>query len=58
MKPAAHDASGIVTVVEYRSVTRDFVSSDEKVRERLQYLENFCRIVIQSELNKYAKETL
>lgn len=48
---------GIVTIAEYRKLSGDKFSSDQKVLERITYLENFCRIVIQSELNVYAKET-
>ena len=42
----------VVSVEEYRDLINDFTSSDERVKERLQYLEAFCRNIIKPELKK------
>jgi len=42
----------VVSVEEYRKLLGDFTSSDERVEERLQYLESFVRNIIKPELNK------
>lgn len=43
----------MVTIEEYRGILKDFVSPDELVRSRLQFLESFCRNVIRNEIEKY-----
>ena len=42
----------VVSVEEYRKLLGDFTSSDERVEERLQYLESFVRNIIKPELHK------
>lgn len=42
----------VVSVEEYRKLLGDFTSSDERVEERLQYLESFVRNIIKPELQK------
>jgi len=42
----------VVSVEEYRELLNDFTSSNERIEERLQYLESFCRNIIKPELNK------
>ena len=42
----------VVSVEEYRELTNDFTSSNERIEERLQYLESFVRNIIKPELNK------
>jgi hypothetical protein len=46
---------GIIPIARYRKLTGDFTSTDARVVERLQYLEQFCRVIIQTELDKYAE---
>lgn len=48
---------GIIPIARYRKLTGDFSSTDARVIERLQYLEQFCRVIIQTELDKHAEET-
>jgi len=43
----------VVSITEYRRLTGDKTSTDERIVERLQYLEAFCRNVIKNELKKY-----
>lgn len=47
----------MVTIEEYRKILKDFVSPDEVVKSRLQFLESFCRNIIRNEIEKY-KNTL
>ncbi len=42
----------LVSIAEYRRLLGDHVSTDERIRERLQYLEAFCRNIIRPELQK------
>lgn len=45
---------GIISVDEYRQLVGDYTSTDERITERLQYLESFCRNIIKPEIKKYA----
>lgn len=45
----------MVTIAEYRKVLNDQRSSDEQIKQRLEYLEALLRNVIQSELAAYAQ---
>jgi hypothetical protein len=42
-----------LTIEEYREMTGDFVSSSEKIQEKIDYLYGFCRNIIKIELKKY-----
>jgi len=42
----------VVSVEEYRRVTDDNISTDERIIERLQYLEALCRNIIKAEIQK------
>lgn len=42
-----------VTVLEYRKMLSDYVSTDEQITKRLQYVEALCRNVVKSELQTY-----
>ena len=42
-------------IEEYRKVLSDQTSSDEQIKERLAYLEGFCRNIIRAELHAYAE---
>ena len=50
VKPKGSDT--VVSVEEYRQLVNDFTSSDERIEERLQYLEAFVRNIIRPELEK------
>ena len=43
----------MVSVEEYREILMDRISSDEQIKKRLEYLEAFCRNIIQAELERY-----
>lgn len=43
----------IVSIKEYRQFLDDHTSTDKKITERLQYLEAFCRNIINHELQTY-----
>ncbi len=45
----------IISIAEYRELLKDTTSTDEKILERLRYIEAFCRNVIKIELEKYQK---
>lgn len=46
----------LVSVAEYRRLMKDDVSTDERIVERLRYLESFCRTIIRAELDAYSKQ--
>jgi len=43
----------IIPIAEYRKILNDIETPDEKIVERLQYLESLCRNIIRIELEKY-----
>lgn len=45
----------VISIDEYRKILGDSISSDEKIVQRLQYLEGFCRNIIRKELKKCQK---
>lgn len=47
----------VIPVSEYRRLLEDEESTDEQIRERLTYLENFFRTIIRIELETYANKT-
>lgn len=48
--------SEILSIREYREIVDDHRSPDNQVRERLKYLEAFCRNIITNEINGYIKK--
>lgn len=42
-----------ILISEYRKLTKDQISSDDKILKRLQFLEAFCRNVTKLELKNY-----
>jgi len=46
----------MVTIKECREILKDYKSSDEQIKSRIEYLDAFCRNVIRIELEKYEKE--
>jgi len=42
----------VISIKRYRGITKDQISSDDKIRERLQYLGMFCRNIIKIEIEK------
>ena len=46
----------VVSVAEYRKMLGDYKSTDERIVERLRYLEAFCRNIIKPELKTYANK--
>jgi hypothetical protein len=47
--------SQIVTIEEYRKILKDYRSTDEEIKKRLEYLETFCRNIIKQELEKLCR---
>jgi hypothetical protein len=41
-----------ISVEKYREIMPDKVSSDERIQERIKYIEALCRNVIRQELRK------
>ena len=61
LKDASAESGGlsdtsIITVGEYRKILDDYASSDSQIKQRLQYLEAFCRNIIQDNLEKYVAQ--
>ena len=50
IESSADQKTGVLSVVEYRRLTRDSVSTDDQISKRLEYLEMLCRDVIKREL--------
>lgn len=46
----------IIPIEEYRKILEDTESTDEKIVERLQFLEALARNIIRMELEKYVNE--
>lgn len=46
----------VVSVAEYRHLLGDKTSTDERITQRLEYLEAFCRGIIRLELHAYANK--
>ena len=51
-----NELEATVSVGEYRQLLGDYESTDERILERLQYIESFCRAIIRAELQNYAKQ--
>ena len=45
----------VVSVAEYRKLLNDYKNTDEKIRERIEFIERFCRKIIRSQLKIYAE---
>lgn len=44
------------SVDEYREITGDYISTAEKVQEKIDYLYAFCRNIIKVELEKHVNQ--
>ncbi len=50
----AKESNGlVVSVAEYRKLLGDYQSTDERITDRLRYLEAFCRNIIKPEIKTY-----
>lgn len=47
----------MVTISEYRKMLKDYTSTDEQIKKRLEYIESLCRNVIRQELQNYENKT-
>ena len=45
--------SRTVTIMDYRKIMNDEVSTDEQIEKRIEYLDTFCRNIIKEELSKF-----
>jgi len=45
-----------ITTEEYRKILKDYSSSEDLIKRRLEYLMAFCRKIAKIELEKYIKE--
>lgn len=43
------------SIDEYRKILGDFTSSDEQIKDKLNYIKALCKAVAKAELNKYLK---
>lgn len=55
-KPHKVKGEGKVSILEYRQMLCDDISTDEQITRRLRYLEALCRNVIQNEIQKYVQK--
>lgn len=51
------ERESVVSVEEYRQLLNDFTTSSERIEERVQYLEAFCRNIIKPELRKIYEQS-
>ena len=56
-KAKSDKSKSVISVEEYRQLTNDFISSAERIEERVQYLESFCRNIIKPELKKIYEQS-
>ncbi len=42
-----------VTIMDYRKIIGDKISTDKQIEKRIQYLDTFCRNIIKAELDKF-----
>ena len=54
-KPQFDTPKPLVSIAEYRKLMNDNESTDERITQRLNYLEGFFRTIIRMELEKYRK---
>lgn len=47
-----------VSIEKYRKILNDYETPDERVQERLDYLNGFLRNIIRIELDKYKSERI
>lgn len=47
----------VISVLDYRRILADNVSTDGQIIKRLQYIEALCRNIIRNEVKKYVKST-
>ena len=52
-----NEGKTVIPISEYRRLLADDESTDEQIRERLAYLENFFRTIIRIELENYVGKT-
>lgn len=45
----------VLSIEEYRTILNDRSSSDEQIKKRIEYIEAFCKNIIEIELDNYAK---
>jgi hypothetical protein len=48
-----NDKSPVLSVAEYRKLLNDYVTSDERVTERIEFFERFIGNIIAAELERY-----
>lgn len=46
------ESTTLISIAEYRRLLGDYISTNERIVERLEYLEAFCRNIIKPELEK------
>lgn len=52
-----NEGKTVIPISEYRRLLGDEESTDQQIRERLAYLENFFRTIIRIELENYVGKT-
>ena len=50
-----YDSDAVLSVDEYRKILNDNASTEKQIKQRVQYLEAFCRNIIRLELEKHAE---
>ena len=52
-----HSSGPIIPIAEYRRITGDMTSSDERILKQIQFLEALSRSIIQIEIKNYVDQT-
>jgi hypothetical protein len=55
-KNTTNESETVVSIAEYRDILDDYVSPENLVIQRLQYIEAWCTNIISDGLEKYVKE--
>ena len=50
-----YNLDAVLSVEEYREILNDNASTAEQIKQRVRYLEAFCRNIIRLELEKHAE---
>lgn len=45
----------VLSVRQYRTITKDVDSTEEQIKKRIEYLEAMCGNIISNEINNYVK---
>lgn len=48
----------MVTIEEYREMLKDYTSTDKQIKNRIDYLEAYCRSIVRQEIEDFIEEKI